>query len=74
MAVVGAMGLYRAEIEPRMYRWGADDAELVATLPGDELVRAGTRRTTRALTIDVPREAVWPWLAQIGEDRGGFYS
>ena len=31
-------------------------------------------RTTRALTIDAPVEMVWPWLAQIGEDRGGFYS
>ena len=30
--------------------------------------------TTRALTIDAPIAAVWPWLAQIGEDRGGFYS
>jgi hypothetical protein len=24
--------------------------------------------------IDAPPEAVWPWLAQIGQDRGGFYS
>ena len=31
-------------------------------------------RTTRALTIDAPVEMVWPWLVQIGEDRGGFYS
>ena len=26
------------------------------------------------MTIDAPIAAVWPWLAQIGEDRGGFYS
>jgi len=43
-------------------------------LPGDELVEPGAPRTTRAVTIDAPPEAVWPWLAQIGEDRGGFYS
>jgi hypothetical protein len=55
-------------------RWGADDEEITAVLPGDELVAADLLRTTRALTIDAPVEMVWPWLAQIGEDRGGFYS
>jgi hypothetical protein len=30
--------------------------------------------TTRAVKIDAPVGAVWPWLAQIGPDRGGFYS
>ena len=45
-----------------------------AVLPGDELVQPGVPRTTRAVTIDAPVDAVWPWLAQIGEDRGGFYS
>lgn len=57
-----------------MYTWGARDDEVEAELPGDELVAAATPRTTRALTIDAPVDAVWPWLVQIGEDRGGFYS
>jgi hypothetical protein len=57
-----------------MYAWGASPDELSAVLPGDELVSAVTPRTTRAVTIDAPVEDVWPWLAQIGEDRGGFYS
>ena len=57
-----------------MYTWGASDDEIKAWLPGDELVASHTARTTRALTIDAPISAVWPWLAQIGEDRGGFYS
>ena len=30
--------------------------------------------TTRAITIDAPPEAVWPWLVQMGQGRGGFYS
>ena len=29
---------------------------------------------TRAITIDAPAEAVWPWLAQMGQGRGGLYS
>ena len=27
-----------------------------------------------AINIDAAPEQVWPWLAQIGHDRGGFYS
>ena len=74
MAVFGAVALYRMRVRPWMYTWGASDDEITAVLPGDELVSAHTPRTTRALTIDAPIAAVWPWLAQIGEDRGGFYS
>jgi hypothetical protein len=74
MAVVGAIALYRFHLRPWMYTWGADDGEIDAVLPGDELVSPGALRTTRALTIDAPLHDVWPWLTQIGEDRGGFYS
>ncbi|RDH78197.1 hypothetical protein DVS77_12720 [Mycolicibacterium moriokaense] len=74
MAATAAAALYRAEIKPWMYTWGASADEVDARLPGDELVAADGPRTTRALTIDAPVEQVWPWLAQIGEDRAGFYS
>lgn len=74
MAAAGAVGLYRWVVQPRMYNWGATAEEITAVLPGDELVEPGAPRTTRAVTVDAPPEAVWPWLAQIGEDRGGFYS
>lgn len=43
-------------------------------LPGEDLVANSEPRTTRALTIDASVKAAWEWLAQIGEDRGGFYS
>jgi len=56
-----------------MYTWGAAD-EVTAVLPGDELVEPGLVRTTRAIAINAPVECIWPWLAQFGEDRGGFYS
>ncbi len=74
MAAAWAVEFYRGTVRPRMYTWGAHDDEIAAALPGDELVDAHTPRTTRAVTIDAPVESVWPWLAQIGEDRGGFYS
>ncbi|MCX2930331.1 hypothetical protein ORI20_08590 [Mycobacterium sp. CVI_P3] len=74
MAAAGIAGLYRWAVRPKMYTWGATDEEIAAELPGDTLAEAGAPRTTRAVTIDAPVEEVWPWLAQIGECRGGFYS
>ena len=55
-------------------RWGATPAEVAASLPGDELLAHAEYRSTRAITIDAPPEAVWPWLVQVGCRRGGFYS
>ncbi len=42
-------------------------------LPGDDLVAEPAEQITRALTIDAEPDAVWPWIVQIGADRGGFY-
>lgn len=54
--------------------FGATDAELDATLPGDELTPRAEVVATRAITIAAPPERVWPWLVQLGQGRGGFYS
>jgi len=72
--VVAAVAGYRTRVRPWLAHWGATPDEVDATLPGDELVDGRGPRTTRALTIDASPAAVWPWLAQIGEDRAGFYS
>jgi hypothetical protein len=61
-------------IRGRYNRWGATTAELGAMMPGDELVPHPRLGYTRAITINAPVEAVWPWLAQIGQGRGGLYS
>lgn len=74
MALAGLVIGYRARIRPWLYFWGATREEIVAGLPGDVLVATAQPRTTRAVTIDAGPEAIWPWLVQIGEDRGGFYS
>jgi hypothetical protein len=70
--VVGA--LYALVVRPYHLRWGALDAELVLALPGDRFIAPNTIVSTRAITIDAPPEAVWPWLVQMGQGRGGFYS
>lgn len=43
-------------------------------LPGDDFLPDPTAQLTRAITIDAPREEVWPWIVQLGADRGGFYT
>jgi hypothetical protein len=55
-------------------RWGATDDETHRPLPGDDLVPRPDWTYTHAVTIDAPRAAVWPWLVQLGQGRGGFYS
>jgi hypothetical protein len=66
--------LYFLFIFPWMLNWGANGSEILGTLPGDEVVRNPMYRATRALTIAAPVEDVWSWIAQLGQDRGGFYS
>ena len=65
---------YLAIGRPLMLHWGANCEELHKPLPGDELVPGPAVQSTRAVTVDAPADAVWPWLAQLGQDRGGFYS
>jgi hypothetical protein len=70
-----AGALYFAVVRPWMRSWGATNDEVEKALPGDEFVAdAPWAEQTRAITIDAPVDDVWPWLAQIGQDRGGFYS
>jgi hypothetical protein len=59
---------------PLIHRWGATNAELALALPGDELLPSPLIKWTHGVTINAPPERVWPWIAQIGDTRGGFYS
>ena len=54
--------------------WGATQKDRQRTLPGDERVPAPIVFTTLAVTIDAPARDVWPWVAQLGQERGGMYS
>jgi hypothetical protein len=55
-------------------RWGTTEEEANANLPGDELVRNPKLRMTWGITINAPIEDVWPWVIQMGQGRGGFYT
>lgn len=61
-------------LRPWHRTWGADAAERHARLPGDEYAGDRQRAGDRAIAIQAPAADVWPWLVQMGEDRGGFYS
>jgi len=76
--MVGIVGMaaivYGVWLRPRLWRWGATDDEVAGPYPGADLVPDGERGATMAVTIDAPPDQVWPWLVQMGGDRGGWYS
>lgn len=61
-------------LTPWMDRWGATDAEIAATYPGDELLPEPASFVNRAITIDAPPEAIYPWIVQLDAKKGGWYS
>jgi hypothetical protein len=76
LAVAGAAGIaaYVLGIRPWHLGWGATDDELKEPLIGDELAPNPKLRATHAITINAPARNIWPWLVQMGQTRGGFYS
>lgn len=59
---------------PWRQRWGAGPEEPDPSLPGEDLIPNPAWEFTHAVSIAAPPEDVWPWIAQIGQGRGGFYT
>ncbi|RCS43911.1 hypothetical protein DTL42_18145 [Bremerella cremea] len=57
-----------------MFNWYATPQEQRETLPGDELISEIQNCSTYAITIHASPHEVWPWLVQMGCNRGGYYS
>jgi hypothetical protein len=55
-------------------RWGATEDEVHRSLRGDDLVPHPMVETMHAITIQAPAVAIWPWLVQMGYDRGWWYT
>jgi hypothetical protein len=68
------LSAYRRVLRPWQQHWGATAAEVAASMSGDQLVHQPFEVTTRAVTVDAPAAAIWPWLVQMGNNRGGLYS
>jgi hypothetical protein len=74
-AVAGALASASALVARRGYlRWGATAQEALEELPGDALTPLAGLVATRAITVHAPAARVWPWIAQLGQGRGGLYS
>ena len=73
-AIAGAASAYILALRPWLLRWGATHEEAAGYVPGDELVPDAELVATRAITVRAPAADVWPWIAQMGQGRGGLYS
>ena len=63
-----------AVFRPLTTQWGSTDVDRATTLAGDSLTPNARYRIEHAITIHAAAASVWPWLAQIGQNRAGFYS
>jgi hypothetical protein len=61
-------------LRSKYQKWGSTKEELQRELPGDELVKNVKGWYNHAITINATPANVWPWIAQLGQNKGGFYS
>jgi hypothetical protein len=66
--------LYRRFLRDWVLTWGATPDEAARPLPGDDLLDAADIVATRAIEIEAPPSAIWPWLVQMGPGRAGAYT
>ena len=77
-AAVGAAGILLALATPFLRfvrsRWGLDRERAERSYEGDELIPQPAWCWAHGVEIGAPPELVWPWVVQLGQDKGGFYS
>ena len=66
--------LYWFPIRRWMSRWGATPSDLTRVMAGDSFLVDPAYSGTMAVTVSAPPADIWPWLVQIGFQRGGLYS
>ena len=77
LGLVGVLALvvgYWVPVRRWFSRWGTTPEELARAMPGDALIPNPTDMSMQAVTVNAPPEDIWPWLVQIGYQRGGLYS
>jgi len=66
--------VYWFPIRRWMNEWGTTPSDLTRIMAGDRLLADPTYSGTTAITVNATPEYIWPWLVQIGYQRGGLYS
>jgi hypothetical protein len=74
LALLAAVVLYWFPIRRWMNHWGATPSDLARVMAGDSLLSDPMYSGTMAITVNATPEHIWPWLVQIGYQRGGLYS
>ena len=64
----------RAALREVARKVGAATSLGSAALPGDEILPEARFQRTHTIVIEAPPAAIWPWLAQMGGQRAGWYS
>jgi hypothetical protein len=73
-AAAAAMVAYPLVWRKPCLTWGATADEVSGQMPGDDLMPSPDLISTRAITVEAPPSAIWPWLVQMGSGRGGAYT
>jgi hypothetical protein len=74
LVILTVAALYWFPIRRWMNQWGATSSDLARVMTGDSLLPDWTYSGTTAVTVNAAPEHIWPWLAQLGYQRGGLYS
>ena len=74
LVILALAVLYWFPMRRWMSRWGATRSDLARLMVGDALLVDPLYSGTLAVTVNAPPEHIWPWLVQIGYQRGGLYS
>ena len=74
ISLIVVVFIYLVFFRPWQLRWGATDAEVKRSMPGDEIVDKPSFNATRAVTIHAPAQKIYPWIVQMGVSRAGWYS
>jgi hypothetical protein len=74
IAAAALVFLFAYVAYPWLCRRGTSIAEASAALPGDSIVPQSRVGYTLAIAIAAKPHAIWPWIVQMGQGRGGFYT
>lgn len=73
-SLLGLVIIYLFFLRTFLMHWGSSSSERNRYYPGDSIVANPATITTIAVTINKPPSAIWPWIAQMGLNKAGFYS